>query len=550
MLAIEAVLSGIALPDARRRSVLAGLEPSGLPSEVHVLSVLVGLALLATAPRLWRGTRTAVSLAILGLTALAMLNVVKGRWGEAAVELSLAALLAGARGAFPLGCRNRPRVAMVATAVGAWGLAYCALRVAPLVHGRAHGLVHALHRSVTHALRLAAGGPQMTPGWSTMIDILIACAAVSSGLAVRSLLRPAAAENHHVEHEYRAARAIVDAHGEDSLSPFLLRPDKALQFGAGGVLSYRVIRGVAVVSSDPVGPPGAAPRLLASFLELAHRHGWQVALWGASDRHLDAYRELGLHAVCVGEEAFVDPRRFTLEGRAVRKLRQSVNRVQRRGWEVVVREGRAVDAELEAEIDALEREWRSGRRRLYGFAMGMGGYDTELRPDDLYVLARSPSGELGAAMRFVSHCGKLSLDTMRRVGLTPNGLNEALVCRALEVAREVGVTQVSLNYAGLAHLVRGTPPAGRLQRWGGQVLLAALGHRFQMERLVRFNEKFNPEWRPRYLVYESQGALPRAVVRVLQAEGYLPERGRLPLPRSRVALPGALGRSPHAPGAG
>jgi lysyl-tRNA synthetase class 2 len=549
VLAIEAVLSGIALPDARYGTAPAGLEPSGLPSEVHILSVLIGLALLATTARLWRGTRTAVSLAILGLMALATLNLAKGRWGEASVELSLAALLSGARSSFPLGCRNRPRVAMVATAVGAWGLAYCALHLAPLVHGRAHGLVHALHGSVTHALRLTAAAPHMNAVWSSTIDVLIGCAAVTSGLAVRSLLRPAAAENHHVEHEYRAARAIVGAHGEDSLSPFILRPDKALQFGAGGVLSYRVIRGTAIVSSDPVGPPGAAPRVLASFLEVARRRGWQVALWGASDRHLDAYRRLGLRAVCVGEEAFVDPRRFTLEGRAVRKLRQSVNRVQRRGWTVVVREGRGVDAALEAEIDGLERAWRRGRR-LYGFAMGMGGYDTELCPDDLYVLARSPTGELGAAMRFVSHCGKLSLDTMRRVGATPNGLNEALVCRALEVAREAGVTQVSLNYAGLAHLVRGTPPAGRLQRWGRQLLLAALGRHFQMERLVRFNEKFSPEWRPRYLVYESRGALPRTVVRVLQAEGYLPERGRLPLPRGRVALPGALGRSPHAPGAG
>jgi lysyl-tRNA synthetase class 2 len=550
VLAIEAVLSGIALPDSRHQTLLARLEPSGLPSEVHVLSVLVGLALLATAPRLWRGTRTAVSLAILGLTVLATLNLAKGQLGEAAVELSLAGLLTGGRRSFPLGCRSRPRLAVVAAAVGAWGLAYCALRLAPLVHGRAHGLVHALHRSITHALRLTAAAPQVSADWSSVIDVLIGCAALTSVLTVRSLLRPAAADNHHVEHEYRAARAIVDAHGEDSLSPFILRPDKALQFAGGGVLSYRVIRGTAVVSSDPVGPPGAAPRVMASLLEVAHRHGWQVAVWGASDRHLDAYRHLGLRSVCVGEEAFVDPRRFTLEGRAVRKLRQSVNRVQRRGWEILVREGRAVDAALEAEIDELEHEWRRSQRRLHGFAMGMGVYDAHLRPDDLYVLARSPTGELGAAMHFVSHCGKLSLDTMRRVGSTPNGLNEALVCRALVLARRRGVTQVSLNYAGLAHLVRSAPPDERLRRWGGQLLLAALGRHFQMERLVRFNEKFSPEWRPRYLVYESRGALPRSVVRVLQAEGYLPERGRLRLPRRRAAVAGVLGRRPHARGAG
>ena len=50
-----------------------------------------------------------------------------------------------------------------------------------------------------------------------------------------------------------------------------------------------------------------------------------------------------------------------------------------------------------------------------------------------------------------------------------------------------------------------------------------LGRRFQLERLVRFDEKFLPEWRPRFLVYESVARLPLAATRVLQAEGYLPQ---------------------------
>jgi len=141
-------------------------------------------------------------------------------------------------------------------------------------------------------------------------------------------------------------------------------------------------------------------------------------------------------------------------------------------------------------------------------------------------------------MRFAACRGRLSLDTMRRVGETPNGLNEALVCRALEVARERGVPEVSLNYAGLAHLLRRDERAPARLR--ARILMAVLGRRFQMQRLVRFNEKFSPDWRPRYLVYESPAALPRSVLRVLQAEGYLPSRAaprrrRQPLPSMQPA---------------
>jgi lysyl-tRNA synthetase, class II len=537
--AIEAVLSAATPDDPSRRRLIGRLAPPVLPSLAQLLAVIAGLGLLVLTPKLWRGTRTAVPLAIAGLGALAVLNMVKGLdYEDAALELCLAALLALGRGAFPLGCRNRPRLTVVCTAVGAWALTYCAVLVGPAASDRGHTIRQALHTTLGH--------PRSTGTWAGVIEVLIVCAVAVSLLAVRSLLRPAVGPNGHHEDEYRAARAIVERYGEDSLSPFILRPDKAFHITVDGVLAYRVIGETAVISGDPVAAARAAPRVLASFLELARERGWQIAVWGASARHLDAYRGLRMRAVCVGEEAFVDPEQFTLEGRRVRKLRQSVHRVQRRGWEVTAYEGRELDARLESEIEALESAWRASRRRILGFAMAMGAWDPEPRPDDLYLLGRSPDGELRAVMRFVEHRGRLSLDTMHRVGETPNGLNEALVCQALEAARARGVPEVSLNYAGLAHLVRGTAGRGPASRRFTRVLMGVLGRRFQMSRLVQFDDKFFPEWRQRFLVYEARAALPRAVLRVLQAEGYLPQARAPRLPVRWQPIPRSLPRTDAA----
>lgn len=551
VLAVDAVLSGIANDDPHRQSLLGGLAPPDLPSELQVLSVIVGVALLALTPRLWRGTRTAVPITVGGLGALTAMSAVKGHWEEAAIQLLLALLLAAGRRAFPIGCRNRPQLAFVCAAVAAWGLAYLTLRLAPLVPPHAgRELARALHHSVTRSVRDRVGDVRLSGGWLTVIETLIVGAAITSALALRSLLRPAPAANRHVDSEYRLARAIIDCHGTDSLSPFIVRPDKALHLGAGGVLSYRVVRGTAIVSSDPVAPGDRAGEVLSSFIDEARRRGWRVALWGASERHLDAYRALGLHVICAGEEAFVDPARFTLEGRAVRKLRQSVHRTIRRGWEVTVYEGREVGPALEAELTALELAWRARQRHLHGFAMGMGRYASEIRADDLYAVARSPEGALGAVMRFAGHAGKLSLDTMRRIGETPNGLNEALVAAALQAAAQRGIPEVSLNYAGLAHLVRGRPLSNPVARLLTQAVMAPLGRRFQMERLIRFNEKFSPEWRPRYLVYETRSSLPKTILRVLQVEGYVPEPRRPQVGLSPRLRARAIGASAPAGRAG
>ncbi len=46
---------------------------------------------------------------------------------------------------------------------------------------------------------------------------------------------------------------------------------------------------------------------------------------------------------------------------------------------------------------------------------------------------------------------------------------------------------------------------------------------FQIERLYRFNEKFNPRWEARYLMHEGALTLPRTALATLWVEGQLPK---------------------------
>ena len=427
--------------------------------------------------------------------------------------------------------RTRPvRLDLVNISVAgiSWALAGAADFAAPAA--RAIRVARELH-PLGGASAIALTHTHITGPWDGLIDLLVGGALVSSLLVARTLRRPEPLRDEGSPGGLDRARWIVDEHGEDSLSSFILRPDKRFQFADDAVVAYRVFAETVVISGDPVGPDGAAVAALGRLVRRAHESGLQVVAYGASERHLQAARALGLRAIRVGEEAVVDPRAFTLEGRSVRKLRQSVHRVQRRGWRITIHEGREIDRGLEVAIDAVEGEWRAQRDRLLGFAMSMGEFELGIRPDDIYVLAWSPDQRLQGVMRFLSHPEKLSLDTMRRVGETPNGLNEALVCRALELARARGLREVSLNYAGLAHVVRHDAPENRLLKALMRTLLAPLRGRFQMDRLVLFNQKFSPLWRPRYLVYESRAALPRAVFRVFQAEGYLTHHERETPPR-------------------
>ena len=170
----------------------------------------------------------------------------------------------------------------------------------------------------------------------------------------------------------------------------------------------------------------------------------------------------------------------------------------------------------------MEADWRSRQWRLIGFAMTLGRLaGTDDRDGGVYVLGRDADGRLRSFLRFASYRDGLSLDLMRRAGDEPNGLTEALVVAAIEHARELGLSAVSLNFAGFAHVMAADAALSRSQRLLRLCLRLCHG-RFQLERLVRFNAKFFPRWQPRYLVYDGLTYLPLSALRVLQAEAYLP----------------------------
>jgi lysyl-tRNA synthetase, class II len=515
-----------------RRHLLIAVEPGPVMALGHVLATLAGVALIYVGWGILRGRRRAVNVAIVILAVLALLHTAKGLdYEESGLALALAALLYAARRSCTRGGAPGRGVLAATIATGAIALAYTLDVAVLLATDKAEGLDSALRSA---AETLGKGAWWLSSGSPTAIafDVLLVVALAAAAVLLHALLRPAQAATGHSPADHARAAEIVTRYGHDSLDPFALREEKTFFFARGGLLAYRTLRGTAVVSGDPIGPPDAGMAIVADFLGFAAEKGWEVVMTAASDRLLDGYRALGLRTMCIGEEAVVDPAGFSLEGRAIRKVRQSVTRAQREGWTLELVEGLDPGSVLANELAAVEAAWRAGRERLYGFAMSLGRLWGA--PEDataVYALGREPGGELRSFIRFARCGGKLSLDVMRRSGDEPNGINEALIALTLEWAREHAVKEVSLNFAGFAHLMgeHGRRTRGeRLLRRG----LELVHGRFQLERLMAFNDKFHPEWRPRFLVYEAHTRLPLAALRVLQAEAYIrPPRSRSRAPR-------------------
>jgi lysylphosphatidylglycerol synthetase-like protein (DUF2156 family) len=248
-----------------------------------------------------------------------------------------------------------------------------------------------------------------------------------------------------------------------------------------------------------------------------------------------------MRSLYIGDEAIVDCKRFALEGHRAKGLRQAVNRVARYGYRVEFYDPAAVDPDLRLALSALLAESRQGDAER-GFSMTLGRIFDPTDAGLLLAVAFGPDGRPAAMCQFVPAPGidGYSLDLMRRsLGRHPNGLIDFVLVETIRHLQGRGLRRLALNFATMRAVLAGEAGDGmsqRIERW----LLGRMSESMQIESLWRFNQKYDPDWRPRYAAFDAPEHLAAAALAVARAEGVteLPLVGRFLRPPAMAASAG------------
>jgi lysyl-tRNA synthetase class 2 len=517
----------------RRYGVVPSLTPDALWPLARAARAVTAVALLLAARGLARRRRRAWIVAVVVSALATALHLLHGVDEGTLPTALVLVLLLGRRQDFDRpgdGATNGValRRALVTLAgIAAYGVA--ALWLNRMVADQAFSWRFAGREILQDAVGLHVhGSPHLGGSFDAWFPLsLFLLAAAGTVWTVAGWLAPWRHRVRQEVHERELARALVHAWGADTLAPFVLRADKSYFFDEDEVafLAYRVVGGVAVVSGDPIGPADRLDALVGRFVAHARERDWRIAILGASERFLPLYRVHGLNALYHGDEAVVDAQSFSLEGRAIRKVRQSVHRLEQGGFTARVLRPSEVDDDLREQLQAVADSWR-GDKPERGFAMALDALFSLGDGDALFVVGFGPEGRAAGFLHFAvaPAAGALSLSSMPRLHETPNGFNEWLICAAIAWARENGYRRLSLNFAPFAALLAPEADLNALQEVQRRALLTLKGH-FQLDNLLAFNRKFFPEWERRFVVYERRRDLPRVGIAALAAEAYLPFQG-------------------------
>ena len=365
--------------------------------------------------------------------------------------------------------------------------------------------------------------PERIPLW--IPDVTAVLFALTLILSTWVFLRSARRGGEWSETAEVTIRTLLAEHGqEDSLGYFATRRDREfiLEPGNRAGVSYRVLGSVCVAAGDPIGDPQHWSEAIAGWLDYARTYGWVPGVISASERGARAYAEHDLQILNLGDEAILHSDTFAINSTTLTPVRKAAERVRRAGVTIEICRHADLDSERLREITDLTDAWRHGETER-GFSMALNRLGDPADGRCLLVLACVEERPVGLLSFVPWGVRDLSLDVMRRSPEAPNGITEAMVAELMAQAEGLGVRRVSLNFAMLRQSFVEADRLGATQAQRLNSSLLGLMDKFlQLERLYRSNEKYRPEWVPRYVCFDGALTLPKLAVSASRLEGFGP----------------------------
>jgi phosphatidylglycerol lysyltransferase len=498
------------------QSRLAIIEPI-FPLEVRhgsrITSALAGFALILLAVSLWRRKRTAwiLTISLLGISCIA--DLIKGlEFEEASLAFGILILLLLLRHSFDaISDRPSTRQGLVVLATAflftmIYGIAgfYLLDR-----HFSVHfSIMQAIRQTIVMFTAFYNPGIEPLTGFGRYFAgsiYIIGLGTLSFSLVM--LIRPVLVRQPATREEKERAEDIVQQYGRTALARATLFDDKSYFFaGDHTVIAYAARGRSAVVLGDPIGPQEHVAESILAFRDFCTHNDWTPAFVSTLPDYLDDYKAAGFEAVCIGYEAIVSLKEFSLEGSKNKAIRNAVSRMERLGYNTEVFQP-PLENDLLRSLRDISDAWLTLH---HGGEMHFsdGWFDDDYIRNGPVITVINQEGSLDAFANLVSEYQKneLSIDLMRHYPDIANGMMEFLFVRMLQWAKEQGFATFSLGLSAIIG-VGEKPDDPRLEQ-ALHTISEYLSRFYNFKGLHHFKENFHPNWEPRYLVYPGVASLP------------------------------------------
>lgn len=342
---------------------------------------------------------------------------------------------------------------------------------------------------------------------SIFVNSLSIVSVTAVGYAVLSLFQPLRMRWFDQELNRRRMHELLQSHPSPSEDYFKLWPhDKVYFFDdhSRSGLAFHAYGGVAMCLGDPAGDQQRFPQLISQFRDLCFGNDWLPAMIHVQDINRKLYEANGFTLQKIGQEAIVDIEHFQSAVVGNKYFRHIRNKFDKQGFTSEL----LLPPHHKAVVDrlsAISKEWLAeGGHVERTFAMG---YFTEeyiqLCP---VMIVRDAAGTIQAFMNQLPadfDKTEATYDMLRNTRNSLGNINDFLLMNFIAKAQDEGYSHVNLGLCPLVGL--NEQDADKKGLIDGILRFAyANGDRFySFSGLYRFKVKYEPQWRDRFIAYQS-----------------------------------------------
>ncbi len=490
----------------------------------HLFSAIAGFLLLTLAANLLRRKRVAW-LMVMGLLIVSIIShLVKGfDYEESLLSGALLVQLWLMRSIFTAQSDRPSIIQGIRVLIGAllFTLAYGTLGFFLLdqQYSTPFSLPEALLQTLAMFFTADSGGLEPTRRFGKFFADSIYIVGASTLLsALWMLLRPVIFRQGADADERNRARTIVEQFGHSSLACFALLDDKSYYFSPSGqtVIAYVPKGRGAIALGDPIGPVADRLAAIGGFQAFCNHNDWQPAFYQTAEDDLEIYRSLGFKTLKIGEEAVVNLKTFTLEGKPGRNLRTAMNKLTKQGYRVEFYSP-PISAALLQDLRAISNQWLAhvgGAEKKFS----LGWFDDDYLQMCEIAVVHNQAGNPVAFANVVPEyqVPEATIDLMRHQEDIEKGTMDFLFISMFQHFKDLKYEGFNLGLAALAG-VGETYESTRLEK-GMRYLYEHLNQFYNFQGLRAYKDKFHPDWKPRYFVYPQLAALPNVTVALVRAD--------------------------------
>ncbi|MGE5420887.1 MAG: phosphatidylglycerol lysyltransferase domain-containing protein, partial [Chloroflexota bacterium] len=268
--------------------------------------------------------------------------------------------------------------------------------------------------------------------------------------------------------------------------------------GLNAFISYRISRNFAVVLENPVAEDEPAmKKCIRAFSRFCYENSLKDIYYRVPKESLHIYHELSRKSLFIGQEAIVDLSTFTLEGGEKKSLRNALNKVKAEGYTIHIYNPPLRDG-LVQKLKAVSQEWLrlTGRQEIV-FSQGMF-IDLEIK-NQVVITVENKEELVAAFLNIIPDYSKDegTYDLQRKTAASPNGVMDSVIIEMFNYFKSAGIRYVNLGFAPMSGVNDPHNFPERSMKFAYEKIRSFAHYK----GLREYKEKFNPDWKDKYLVY-------------------------------------------------